>query len=87
MHHQRGKVIRSILAPKVRVHSHSEVRDSILMEGVDVGRYARVNRAIVDKGVRIPEGYPIGFNLQEDAKKFTVTESGIVVIPKGAILG
>ena len=82
-----GKVIRSILSSKVRIHSYSEVRDSILMEGVDVGRYARVNRAIVDKGVRIPEGYAIGFNLQEDANKFTVTESGIVVISKGTILG
>ncbi len=82
-----GKVIRSVLSPKVRIHSYSEVRDSILMEGVDVGRYARVNRAIVDKGVRIPQGYAIGFNLSEDAKKFTVTESGIVVISKGTILG
>jgi glucose-1-phosphate adenylyltransferase len=41
----------------------------------------------VDKRVRIPDGYKIGFDLKEDAKKFTVTESGIVVIPKGAILG
>jgi glucose-1-phosphate adenylyltransferase len=57
------------------------------MDGVDIGRYARVNRAIVDKGVRIPERYQIGFNLQEDARKFTVTESGIVVISKGTILG
>ncbi len=82
-----GKIFRSILSPKVRVHSYSEVWDSILMEGVDVGRYARLNRVIVDKRVRIPDGYRIGFDLKEDAKKFTVTESGIVVIPKGAILG
>ena len=82
-----GKTFRSILSPKVRVHSYSEVWDSILMEGVDVGRYARLNRVIVDKRVRIPDGYKIGFDLKEDAKKFTVTESGIVVIPKGAILG
>jgi glucose-1-phosphate adenylyltransferase len=82
-----GKIFRSILSPKVRVHSYSEVWDSILMEGVDVGRYARLNRVIVDKRVRIPDGYKIGFDLKEDAKKFTVTESGIVVIPKGAILG
>ena len=82
-----GKIFRSILSPKVRVHSYSEVWDSILMEGVDVGRYARVNRVIVDKRVRIPDGYKIGFDLKEDANKFTVTESGIVVIPKGTILG
>jgi glucose-1-phosphate adenylyltransferase len=81
-----GRVYRSILSPSVRVHSYSEVRDSILMEGVEIGRRARVKRAIIDKGVRVPEGHQIGFHLGEDAKKFTVTESGLVVIPKGTIL-
>ncbi len=81
-----GKVFHSILSPWVRVHSYAEVRDSILMEGVEVGRYARLNKVIVDKRVKIPEGYQIGFDLEEDARKFTVTESGIVVIPKGTFL-
>lgn len=80
-----GKVFRSILSPRVRIHSYSEVRDSILMDDVDVGRRARLNRVIVDKGAQIPEGYQVGFHLKEDAKKFTVTESGIVVIPKGTL--
>ncbi len=80
-----GKVFRSILSPQVHIHSHSEVRDSILMDGVDVGRNARLNRVIADKGVRIPQGQTVGFDLKEDAKKFTVTESGIVVIPKGTL--
>ncbi len=81
-----GKVFRSILSPWVRVHSYAEVRDSILMEGVEVGRHARLNRVIVDKRVKIPEGYQIGYDLKEDAQKFTVSESGIVVIPKGTLL-
>lgn len=81
-----GKVFRSILSPNVRIHSYAEVRDSILMDGVDVGRYARLNRVIVDKGVGIPQGYQIGFDLKEDAKKFTVTQSGLVVISKGTLL-
>ncbi len=81
-----GKVSRSILSPSVRIHSFSEVQDSILMEGVDIGRRARVRRAIIDKGIRVPEGYQIGYDLAEDAKKFTVSESGLVVIPKGTIL-
>jgi glucose-1-phosphate adenylyltransferase len=81
-----GKAYRSILSPNVRIHSYSEVRDSILMEGVEVGRGARINRAIIDKRIRIPKGYQIGFNLAEDAKKFTVTQSGIVVLSKGTIL-
>ncbi len=81
-----GQVFRSILSPWVRIHSHAEVRDSILMDGVDIGRHARVNRAIVDKGVKVPAGYQIGYNPEEDARKFVVTESGIVVISKGTIV-
>jgi glucose-1-phosphate adenylyltransferase len=81
-----GKVYRSILSPNVRIHSYSEVRDSILMDEVEVGRGARINRAIIDKRIRIPAGYQIGFNLEEDAQKFTVTESGIVVLSKGTML-
>jgi glucose-1-phosphate adenylyltransferase len=56
------------------------------MEGVEVGRGARINRAIIDKRIRIPAGYQIGFNPEEDAKKFTVPPSGIVVLSKGTML-
>jgi len=78
-----GKVQHSILSPRVRVNSYSEVIDSVLLEGVNVGRDARIRRAIVDKDVDIPSGMEIGYNLEEDRKRFTVTESGIVVVPKG----
>jgi len=81
-----GKVISSILSPDVRINSFSEVTDSILMEGVDIGRYAKVKRAIIDKNVKVPQNMEIGYNLEEDKKRFTVTESGIVVIPKGMVL-
>jgi glucose-1-phosphate adenylyltransferase len=77
-----GSVKRSILSPKVMVHSYAEVEDSILLSGVDVGRHAKVRRAIIDKDVQIPEKMEIGYNLDEDAKRFTVTASGIVVVPK-----
>lgn len=78
-----GSVKRSILSPRVMIHSYVEVEDSILMEGVDVGRYAKIRRTIIDKDVQIPQGMEIGYNLDEDAKRFTVTASGIVVVPKG----
>jgi len=81
-----GKVESSVLSPDVRINSFSEVSDSILMEGVDVGRYAKVRRAIIDKNVKVPQRMEIGYNLKEDKKRFTVTESGIVVIPKGMVL-
>lgn len=77
-----GSVRRSILSPKVMVHSYAEVEDSILLSGVDVGRHAKIRRAIIDKDVQIPERTEIGYDLNEDAKRFTVTASGIVVVPK-----
>jgi glucose-1-phosphate adenylyltransferase len=77
-----GSVKRSIFSPRVRVHSYVEIEDSILLDGVDVGRHAKIRRAIIDKEIQIPEGMEIGYNLVEDAKRFTVTPSGIVVVPK-----
>ncbi len=81
-----GEVVRSILSPGVRIHSYSQISESILMDEVDVGRRACIRRAIIDKRVRVPEGYQIGYHPEEDAKKYTLSPSGIVVIPKGTIL-
>jgi glucose-1-phosphate adenylyltransferase len=78
-----GNVKRSILSPNVTVHSFAEIEDSILLEGVDVGRNAKIRKTIIDKEVQIPPGMEIGYNLDEDAKRFTVTASGIVVVPRG----
>lgn len=78
-----GRVQRSILSPNVRINSFSQVYDSILMEGVNVGRYAKVKRAIIDKDVDIPQGTVIGYDLEEDRKRFFVSDSGIVVVAKG----
>ena len=79
-----GRVERSILGPEVRVNSYAKVTDSVLMDGVVVGRYARVHRAIVDKGVTIPQHFVVGESAADDAKRFTVTDGGVVVIPRGA---
>ncbi|MBP1619762.1 MAG: glucose-1-phosphate adenylyltransferase [Acidobacteria bacterium] len=81
-----GRVERSILAPEVRVNSFAQVSDSVLLDGVQVGRHARVRRAIVDKRAVIPPGYVIGEDLAADRARFTVSEGGIVVIPQGARL-
>jgi glucose-1-phosphate adenylyltransferase len=77
-------VVRSVLSPGVRVNSFATVEESVLLSGVDVGRGAKVRRAIVDKGVRIPPGETIGYDLAADRTRFTVSEAGIVVIPKEA---
>jgi glucose-1-phosphate adenylyltransferase len=52
------------------------------MDNVNIGRHARIRRAIIDKNVHVPEGFEIGFDPETDKKRFTVTETGIVVIPK-----
>ncbi len=81
-----GRVERSVLGPRVRVNSFARVADSVLMDGVEVSRYARVRRTIVDKDVRIPSGYVIGEDPDEDKERFTVTSGGVVVIPRGTQL-
>jgi glucose-1-phosphate adenylyltransferase len=78
-----GRVQRSILSPDVRINSYSQVYESILMEGVNVGRSAKIKRAIIDKDVDVPQGTVIGYDLEEDKKKFFVSDSGIVVVAKG----
>jgi glucose-1-phosphate adenylyltransferase len=78
-----GKVARSILSPDVRINSFSLVEDSILFDHVVVGRNARIRRAIIDKDVIIPPGFAIGYDRDMDAKRFTVSDNGIVIVPKG----
>jgi glucose-1-phosphate adenylyltransferase len=75
-----SRVAGSVLCPNVRVHSFCTVDDSILMPGVRVGRHAHIRRAIIDRDVFIPRGALIGYNDEEDRRRHTVTESGIVVV-------
>ena len=82
-----GQISKCVLSPNVRVNSFSYVRESILMEDVNIGRHAEIKKAIIDKFVDIPPYCKIGYNKEEDiARGFYVTETGITVVPKGAIL-
>jgi len=81
-----GRVERSILSPGVRVNSYAEVTESILFHDVTIGMRAKVRKAIIDKGVRVPDGMKIGYDLEKDRKRFYISEDGVVVIPKGEIL-
>ena len=69
-----------MLCPNVRVHSFCDIDQSILMPGVRVGRHARIRRAIVDRDVFVPRGALIGYNEDEDRRRHTVSDSGIVVV-------
>ena len=82
-----GRVRRSILSPRVRVNSFAQVDDSVIMDEVEVGRHARIRRAIVDKNCQILPGTVIGYDLERDRSRFVVTEGGVVVIPRGRIIG
>jgi glucose-1-phosphate adenylyltransferase len=78
-----GQVRRSILSPRVRVNSYAVVEDSIIFDGAEVGRYCRVKRAIIDKDVKLPPYTVLGYDPEFDRKRgFTVTEQGVVVVPK-----
>jgi glucose-1-phosphate adenylyltransferase len=78
-----ARVQDSIIGRNVFVHSFSLVADSILMDGVDVGRHCKIRRAIIDKGVHLPPGTEIGYDSDRDARHYHIDpESGIVVIPK-----
>ena len=78
-----GRVQRSIVGTNTRVNSFAQIEDSILFDHVDVGRHAKIRRAIIDKGVRIPPNVEIGYDLDRDRERgFTVSPGGIVVIAK-----
>jgi glucose-1-phosphate adenylyltransferase len=78
-----GQVYRSILSPGVRINSYALVEDSILFDGVEVGRHARVRKAIIDKDVRVPAGFEIGWNAETDrARGLVITEDGVTVVAK-----
>jgi len=79
-------VRRSVLSPRVHLHSRAEVCESVLFSGVEVRGGAIVRRAIVDKDVYIAPGATIGVDPEQDRARFTVSDGGVVVVPKGTIV-
>jgi glucose-1-phosphate adenylyltransferase len=81
-----ARVEHSILGPNVFAHSWAHVEDCVAFEDVDIGRHVKIRRAIIDKEVKIPDGEVIGYDLDKDRRRFTVTDNGVVVIPKGLVI-
>jgi glucose-1-phosphate adenylyltransferase len=81
-----SRVKNCVLSPNVRVQNHAEVHESVIMENVNIGERSRIRRAIIDKGVVIPPDTVIGYDAEQDRKRFTLTDEGVVVItqPKPA---
>ena len=82
-----GAVFRSILFSQVRVHSHCSVNWSVLLPGVQVGRHARISRAVVDRDCIIPDGMVIGEDAAADAARFFRTDSGITLVTRDMLRG
>ena len=79
-----GIVERSVLSPNVRVSSRSLITDSVIMDNVNVGRDCTIRKAILDKDVKVHDGAAIGVDRERDLLRgFTVTDSGLTVVPKG----
>jgi glucose-1-phosphate adenylyltransferase len=79
-----ARVTGSIVGANVRVHSYSEVDESVILDNVVIGRNCKIRKAIIDKNVIVPEGCEIGIDHDRDrARGFEVTDGGVVVIGKG----
>jgi glucose-1-phosphate adenylyltransferase len=81
-----ARIHRSVLGSRCRINSFSDIDECVLFDDVVVGRHAKIRRAIIDKGVEIPAGARIGYDIGEDRRHWHVSEGGIVVIPKRAVL-
>jgi len=75
-----GVALNSVLGRAVRIHSGAVVESSVLFDNCDIGRYARVRGAILDKNVHVPEGATIGYDMEKDRGSYFVSENGIVVV-------
>jgi len=75
-----GRVSKSVLGLDVRVNSYAEVDDSIVFNHVNVGRHCRIRRAIIDRHVNLPEGTVIGYDLEADRTRYSVSDGGVVVV-------
>ncbi|MGD9497082.1 MAG: glucose-1-phosphate adenylyltransferase [Armatimonadota bacterium] len=81
-----GQVQRSIIGPRVEIHNDSRVDECVIMGGCRIGKRVRLRRAVIEESTLIPDGLEIGYDLERDRERFTVTEGGIVVVPNRAPL-
>ncbi len=83
---EEALVRRSVLSPGVRVGAGAELEGAILWDRVEIGAGAKVRRAIIEEGVKVPPQFSIGHDRDLDARRFPLTEEGVVVVPSNAVL-
>jgi glucose-1-phosphate adenylyltransferase len=81
-----GSVFHSVISPGVQIEKGAEVECSVLMSGAQIGKGARIRRAVIEEGVHIPDGFNIGWNLEQDRKQYTVSPGGVVVVSRTPIV-
>jgi glucose-1-phosphate adenylyltransferase len=82
-----GHIDRSIIGPFVRINSYAQVDESIIFEGAEIGRHARLRRCIIDKYVKVPPHVEIGYDPTADLQRgFTISDEGVTVAPRGAVI-
>jgi len=72
-----------VVGRNARIHSFSRIEDSVIMDWVEIGRNCRIRHAIIDKANVIPSGTEIGYDLDKDRERYTVSPNGVVVLPRG----
>lgn len=80
-----SNVARSVLFQNVFIDDSSMVENSVIFDGVKIGKHVRLNKCIIDKNVTIKDGEVIGFDAKKDRERFTVTDNGIVVITDSSL--
>ena len=78
-----SSVSHSVLFQNVFIDDESQITNSVIFDGVSIGKNVKINKCIIDKGVKVPDNEIIGENINDDKKRFTVSDTGIVVIPQG----
>lgn len=79
-----GSLVRNcVVGRNVRIHSYSQIEDSVIMDWTEIGRGCRIRRVIIDKSNVIPPGTEIGYDLAKDRERYFVSDNGVVVLPRG----
>lgn len=75
-----GTVDHCLLFNNVRVNSYCELKDCVILPDVTIGRHCKIRKAIIDRKCQIPEGTVIGYNREDDARRFHITDNGVVLV-------
>jgi len=81
-----AKVRRSLLFNNVRVNSFAEIDECVILPDVEIGRSCRLKNTVIDQGCYLPPGTIIGYNREEDEKRFDVSPNGVVLVSKEMLL-